>query len=208
MKKIVNGLLGLLLSGFCAGQSQAIEQLALDLEKLAQMKAMLNSMYHEYATLTTGYNTITGLAKGNYDLHRSYLDGLFAVHSSVKKDSHIETILSNYSLVGTESSKAYAGFVKSMILSSAELVSIKLSLNSIQSSCNTKMDALQKVLTPGLLRMSDAERIAAIDRIDHDVGELLAQERKLVSDKQALVTIRSERKRNVEVMKKLNGIKR
>ena len=70
------------------------------------------------------------------------------------------------------------------------------------------MDALQKVLTPGLLRMSDAERIAAIDRIDHDVGELLAQERKLVSDKQALVTIRSERKRNVEVMKKLNGIKR
>lgn len=207
MKKIIGVYASLVIWCSCFGQVQAIEQLTLDIEKLAQMKAMLNNMYNGYANLKNGYRSITGLAKSNFDLHQDYLNQLLAVHIAVKNDSRIESILSNYGLVGSESAQAYAAFVKSMILSVAELGSIKSSLKGLQNACNTKMDELQKVLSPGILRMSDAERIATIDRIDHDVGVLLEGTRKLISENYALVRARADRKKRVEMMKRLNGIK-
>ena len=39
-------------------QTQELQQLALNIEKLAQLKSILDNMYKGYAVLTKGYNTI------------------------------------------------------------------------------------------------------------------------------------------------------
>ncbi|MES2373468.1 MAG: hypothetical protein V4557_12860 [Bacteroidota bacterium] len=207
MRKLLIVCVWLVCSCACFGQAQAIEELSLNLEKLAQMKMMLNNMYSGYANLVNGYGKIIGVSKSNFDLHDDFLNQLFEVHAPVRNDPRIETVLSNYLLIGMESGKAYSAFVKSMLFTSSELIGIQNSLNVLKSAGNSKLDELQKVLTPGMLRMSDAERISAIDRIDHDVGVLLEQERKLVSEKQALLAARADRKKRIEVLKVLNGIK-
>src|SRR5258708_28357568 len=92
MKKIIIPLIllfvGLSLSLRSSAQAQELEQLALDIEKLAQMKSILTEMYKGYKILTGGYNTIKRLAEGNFNLHPAYLNGLLqgspAVHNYVR----------------------------------------------------------------------------------------------------------------------------
>ena len=51
-------------------QAQELEELALDIEKLAQFKQILSDMKKGYTILSGGYNTIKNLSQGNFNLHK------------------------------------------------------------------------------------------------------------------------------------------
>jgi hypothetical protein len=207
MKKILFAflLVGCSGAGFC--QVQDIEQLQLDLEKLVQMKSMLSSMYQGYATLSSGYNQITGLAKGNFDLHKNYLDALLQVAPQVKNYPAIQAIIDKQAMIISESANAYTTYVKSGLFSVTELVNTKVQLDGFKTLISKKLGLLNLLLTAGALRMSDEERLAAIDRVDKDVGEALGAERTLVKEQNAVAAIRGQRKKEIEAMRMLYGLK-
>lgn len=188
-------------------QSQEIQQLVMDIEKLAQLKSMYRSMVKGYNTLTKGYGEVINLAKGNFDLHKTYLDGLMAVNPAVRRYGKINSVAANQSLIVNECNDAYQKFVRSGMFSGAELMEMKSSGKRIVDESGKELDELLLVVTPGSLRMNDEERIRAIDRIDVTMNEHLKAMRLMIADNRQISLLRAQKQRDVKAMKTLNGIR-
>ena len=145
------------------------EQLLLDVQKLAQLKQILSQMYKAYTILQSGYEDIKGLSQGTFSLHKTFLDGLLAVSPAVSSYVKVVDILNKEAAMVTEYQSANAYLQRTGQFNSAELgMFLTMYNNLIQGSLNDVSELIM-VLTAGTLRMSDAQRMAAIDRIDRDI---------------------------------------
>ncbi len=207
MKKLL--VILLMMIGFARSFAQLsdIEQLKLNIEKLMQMKMMLSSMYDGYRTLASGYNQVTKYTEGNFELHQQFLDELLQVSSPVKNYPHVQTVKENQAALIAETGSAYLSFFKSGLFKAEELTNIKAQFELAKKAVSKQVDQLNVVLTPGTLRMSDQERMSAIDRIDKDVGEAVANIRGLIKVNAAIAAQRGQQKRDRETLKALYGVK-
>ncbi|WP_236937576.1 hypothetical protein [Flavobacterium coralii] len=74
-------------------QVQELKQLALNIEKLAQFRAILKDMKEGYEILSKGYNTVKDLTQGNFDLHKTFLDALLQVSPAVRNYKRVGEII-------------------------------------------------------------------------------------------------------------------
>jgi hypothetical protein len=188
-------------------QAQELQQLAYDIEKLAQLKSMYKSMVSGYNTLSKGYGEVINVSKGNFDLHKNYLDGLLLVNAPVKKYSKIRSIADNQALIVKEYNDAYRKYYASGLFLNTELLEMKANGKRIIDESSKALDELLLVVTPGSLRMNDEERIAAIDRIDVQVNNYLKAMRVMNAENQQLLLLRKQKQSDVKGMKALNGLK-
>lgn len=172
MKKlIVTFLLTAGLCGMLPQQSKAqsvddcIQQLILDYEKLASLKNILSQMYHGYEVLSKGYNAVKGVAQGNFSLHEAFLDGLYRVSPTVRKYPRITDIISDQATLVSEYRQASGSFSRSGRFKSDELAYMMAVYNNLVSVSLQNLDNLIMIITDSQLRMSDAERLTAIDRL-------------------------------------------
>jgi hypothetical protein len=164
IKKIAAGAL-LLCSMRASAQLSDAQQLALDVEKLTQLKGILADMKRGYQIYNQGYGTISGLAKGNFDLHNVYLTGLLAVSPSVTTYGRVAEIISQQAGLVSEYQRANRAFRESGTFSASELRYMSGVYARLVNQSLDDLDELYTLLSGGKLRMSDAERIAGIDRI-------------------------------------------
>jgi len=146
-------------------QSQELQQLILDVEKLTQFKNILNDMKTGYQIYSQGYGTISRLSKGNFSLHDLYLGSLLAINPAVKNYGRVAEILSMQTGLVGEYRAALSGFHKAGTFSSAELSYIENVYSRLLTGSLDDLNELTVLITAKQLRMSDAERIEAIDRL-------------------------------------------
>lgn len=176
MKKIKGILLGLILvvsSSTVKAQSYEAQQLLLDFEKLLQLKEILDDMYKGYEILSKGYTSIKDISEGNFDLHKDFLDGLLDVNPYVKEYKRIADIIHYQILIVKNTSIALKNFEASDLFSSDEISYMKTIYTNLINESANNIDDLMTVITANQLRMSDDERLAAIDRIFNDVQDKL-----------------------------------
>lgn len=152
-------------TGRASAQAQEIQQLLLDIEKLTQMKSILSDMKTGYQIYEQGYGSISSLSKGNFNLHQTYLNGLLAISPAVKNYARIADILIMQASLISEYKRKQALFRQSGSFSVSELSYISDVYTRLVSQTLNDAGELADVLMAGKLRMSDAERIKAIDRI-------------------------------------------
>lgn len=186
-------------------QSQEMEQLKLNLEKLAQLKLMLQQMKQGYQTLTKGYNSVRDAARGNYDLHHAYLDGLLQVSERVKSSPALQRLFANHGLIEQE----YRRWLEQMrplgLFTVQELTDIQRTYQKIAEAVSDQLDQLQLLTKPEALRMSDAERLSAIEGLAAKSDVQLAALRQLVKDQTSVAVRRAQQKRDVQAMRRLYG---
>lgn len=205
MKKIL--LILLLSSNICFGQSQEAKQLLLNVEMLAQLKLMLSHMKTGYQILSKGYNTITDISKGNFSLHKTFLDGLLEVSPAVRKYKRVADIVDVQLKIVKESKAALNEFRGNRKFSIGEIDYLgKVYGNLLGESLKT-LEELAMVITAGKLRMSDDERLKAIDRIyDEVIGQYSFLNE--FSNSTAILSLQREKeKMDVDLMRKVHGIK-
>lgn len=207
MRRIICLMLLSAVAHVSSGQSQDIQQLAYDIEKLAQMKSMLSSLYNGYNILERGYNQVNGLAKGNFDLHKTYLDGLLNVSPAVRNYKKIGGIISNQLLIVNEYKTGYQNFRVSGAFTAKELLEMSIYYTDLTERAARHLDELILMTTPGKLRMGDEERIKGIDRIDVAVGDELKALREYNSKYSIVAQKRNEAKSDINSLKALYGIK-
>lgn len=149
----------------CHAQAQEIEQLLLDIEKLTQMKSILADMKTGYQIYQQGYGTISSLSKRNFDLHNIYITGLLAVSPGVRNYGRIAEIIAMQASLLSEYKRHSKLFQQSGSFSVSELSYISNVYNRLVSESLDNIEELTSVVSAGKLRMSDAERIKAIDRL-------------------------------------------
>lgn len=146
-------------------QGQELQQLLLNIEKLTQLKGILSDMKTGYQIYQQGYSSISQLSKGNFNLHSVYLNGLLSITPAVRNYGRVPEIISQQASLISEYKSAYSRFKQSGAFSADELNYMGSVYSQLVSQSLQNLDELTNVLTAGKLRMSDEERIKAINRI-------------------------------------------
>lgn len=163
--KVVVIMLFIFLGLKASAQSAEAQQLLLNVEKLSQLKNILSDMKRGYEVLTKGYNAVRGIAKGNFSLHETFLDGLLMVSPEVRKYHKIAELVSAQGRLIKEYKSAYQGFASSGSFSAPELEYFSKVYASLAAESLEHLEELLRVISSGELRMNDAERLSAIDRL-------------------------------------------
>ncbi|PWS28466.1 hypothetical protein DHW03_00995 [Pedobacter yonginense] len=158
---------------FVNAQSQETQQLLLNVEKLSQLKNILSDMKRGYSVITNGYNSVKNIAQGNFSLHEVFLDGLMLVNPEIKKYRRVADIISYQKKIITEYKAAYNRFKSSSNFSPQEIDYLGKVYKQLFDQSLDNIEELTTVITSSKLRMSDDERLQAIDRIFTDTEDKL-----------------------------------
>ncbi|MGB3180476.1 MAG: TerB family tellurite resistance protein [Cyclobacteriaceae bacterium] len=154
-------------------QEAEIAQLLLNVQKLNQLKDILNNMYEGYRTLENGYQTVKGIAEGDFKLHDVFLSELLKVSPTVQKYHRVGELIGYQKDLVSEYRRAFRRFSKSGRYSEAELRYLeKVYAHLLRRSLN-HLEELAMILTAGELRMNDSERLDAIDLLHTDMDGML-----------------------------------
>ncbi len=187
-------------------QSKEAQQLLLDIEKLAQFKQILTDLKKGYQIVSTGYSTIKDLSKGNFDLHKAFLDGLMAVSPTVRSYKRITDIISGQLSIVKEYKNALSRFKQDNNFSVEEIAYLdKVYSNLFKESLNN-LDELTLVITSNKLRMSDDERLSAIDRINNEMQNKLMFLRQFNDNTTILAVQRAREKNDATSIMKIYGL--
>jgi DNA repair ATPase RecN len=189
-----------------AAQAQELEELALDIEKLAQFKQILSDLKAGYQVLEGGYNTIKGISQGNFSLHKTYLDGLLAISPAVAKYKKIVTITENQLQLIKEYKNAYKRFQHDGNFNPDEIEYIGKVYSNLADESAKNLESLLNVVTANKLRMSDDERLKAIDLIDEEMENKLSFLKYFNNNTTVLSLQRTKDRNDLNTSRLLHGV--
>ena len=165
MKKIILLVLLSAISFQSQAQVAEIQQLILNLEKLTQFRKILQNMYDAFKLLSNGYNAVKDISEGNFNLHKTFLDGLADVNPAVKKYRRIADIIDYQLRIVNDSKKVLQQFKSDKQFTAEELNYLSGVYDNLIRQTLQHLEELLLVVTAGKLRMSDDERLQVIDLI-------------------------------------------
>jgi DNA repair ATPase RecN len=210
MKKLIIiislSLMGMLPAFRASAQADELAQLLLNIEKLAQFKQILSDMKKGYQILSGGYNTIKNISEGNFSLHKAFLDGLMEVSPTVRNYRRISDIVNGQVTLIKEYRKAYDRFRRDNNFNPDELAYLGRVYNNLFKESLRNLDELITVVTAGKARMSDDERLQAIDRIYANMQDKLIFLRYFNNNTTILAVQRAKERNDARAIRKIYGL--
>ncbi|WP_426587939.1 TerB family tellurite resistance protein [Mucilaginibacter sp. R-33] len=183
--------------------AQDTQQLILDIEKLTQFKAILSDMQAGYTILTQGYSAVKNISEGNFNLHSVFLNSLMAVSPQVKKYGRIADIIADQASIVSEYKAAWKQANRGGHFNAQELSYMNNVFQHLLSGSIDNLTNLANVVTAGTLRMSDADRLGAIDQIYADTQHKLVFLRHFTSQVAVLSAQRQKATDEIQTFKNL-----
>jgi hypothetical protein len=183
-----------------------IKQLLLDYQKLKEERQILTDMYTAYNIIHQGYDQIKSIAHGNFALHQTFLNSLLAVSPAVRNYYKVANIINNEAKLVKEYQSAQHYFQSTGHFTANELTYFNDLYANLLSSSLTNLDELTMVMTADELRMSDSERLTAIDRIDDSMSAQLSTLRAFNNANAITDGQRSIQAADIESLQNLYGI--
>lgn len=208
MKKCVMSLLIF----FCCGltktvaQSQEAKQLLLDVQKLAALKNILTDLKKGYEIVSGGYNTIKNISEGNFNLHQAFLNSLLEVSPAVRNYKRIADIITAQVKIVSEYKTAFRQFRETNLFTLDEIDYLSNVYKNLFNQSVKNLDALVAVVTAHKLRMSDDERLSAIDDIWKEVENELMFLRHFNSSTKILALQRAKDANDVSVINQIYNV--
>lgn len=187
-------------------QANEIAQLLLNVEKLAQFKQILSDMKKGYQIVSTGYNTVKDLSKGNFSLHKTFLDGLMQVSPAVRDYKKVADIIDYQIILVKEYKNAFNRFKQDNNFTPQELDYLGRVYSNLFKQSVGNLDDLATVITANKLRMSDDERLKAIDNIFMDMQDKVQFLRYFNNNTTILAVQRAKDKNDVNALRNIYGL--
>jgi hypothetical protein len=210
MKKgmvLVMLLLMLFMPNKSVAQYQEMQQLLLNIEKLAQFKQILSDMKKGYEILAGGYKAVKDMTQGNFTLHKTFLDGLMQVSPTVKNYKRVGDIINYQILLIKESKIAFKRFADSKSFTEKEIAYFEKVYDNLFKESLRNLDELTTVITANKLRMSDDERLEAIDAIYLEMQEKLLFLRNFNASSNILAVQRTKERNDVNALRGIYELK-
>lgn len=206
MKKLIILVAVISMNKISFSQAAEAQQLLLNWEKLAQMKSILQQLYDGYKILHTGYTAIKNISEGNFSIHKVFLDGLLQVSPAVRNYKRVADIVSYQVRIVKEYKSAFNQFRESGQFTTAEIEQLSKTYNRLFKASMQSIEDLAMIITAGRLRMSDDERLAAIDKIYNEVVEQYSFLQEFNNQTAVLSVQREKEKMDIDLMKKIHGL--
>ena len=188
-------------------QSDEVQQLLLNVEKLAQFKKILKNMNDAYTIIFKGYTAVKDLSQGNFTLHKTFLDGLMEVSPAVKKYKRITDIFNYQVRILKEYKAAWQQFRDDKQFTLTEIDYLGKVYTNLFNETLKSLEELAMVITSGKLRMSDDERLQAIDRIYTNVVDQYSFLNEFNNNTAILSLQRKSEQAETKMSRIINGIK-
>lgn len=189
------------------GQSAEIQQLILNIEKLSQFKKILSDMKKGYELLSGGYKTVKDMTEGNFSLHKTFLDALMQVSPAVKNYKRVAEIVEYQISIVKESRNGMNRFIKSGNFSGQEINYFEKVYGNLLNQSLRNLDELTMIITADKLRMSDDERLKAVDDIYEQMQDKLLFLRNFNTTSNVLALQRSKEKNDAYISKSFQEFK-
>lgn len=196
-------LVGLLLPSKVIAQAQEMQQLILNIEKLAQFRQILKDMKKGYEILNGGYNTVKKISQGNFSLHETFLDALMQVSPTIRNYRRVGDIVNYQVLLVKEYKAAFNRFKNSGNFNPDEIAYLERVYNNLFKQSLRNIDELTSVITANRMRMSDDERLVAIDKIYADMQDKLLFLRSFNNNTSVLAIQRAKERNDVNAMRNI-----
>lgn len=187
-------------------QASELAQLALNVEKLAQLKSILTTLKKGYQIVSKGYGAVKDISEGSFSIHRTFLDGLMQVSPAVKKYRKVGGIINYQIMLIKEYKPALQRFKKSNWFHPDELRYIGNIYENLLNNSLKNLDELATVITANQLRMTDDERLTAIDRIYAEMEDKVLFLRHFNSSTSILAVQRAKEGKEIERMNQIYGL--
>ncbi|MBW1654912.1 TerB family tellurite resistance protein [Flavobacterium quisquiliarum] len=197
----------LLIPAKSKGQSAEIQQLILNIEKLSQFKKILSDMKKGYELLSGGYKTVKDMTEGNFSLHKTFLDALMQVSPAVKNYKRVAEIVDYQISILKESRSGMNRFIKSGNFSGQEINYFEKVYGNLLNQSLRNLDELTMVITADKLRMSDDDRLKAVDDIYEQMQDKLLFIRNFNASSNVLALQRAKEKKDVDASRGLQAFK-
>ncbi|WP_206614475.1 TerB family tellurite resistance protein [Chitinophaga barathri] len=189
------------------GQANELAQLALNIEKLAQFKNILSDLKKGYEIVSRGYGAVKDLTKGNFSIHKTFLDALMEASPAVKKYRKVGQIIEYQIDLVRYTRQALKRFRAGNLFNPGELNYLEAVCTSLLKGSLRSLDELATIITSGKVRMSDDERLRAIDDICSDM-EQRVNFFKWFSDNASVLQFQRQREQSeIKGMRSLQGMK-
>lgn len=207
MKKLIMLLLlAAALPSRSHAQTQEVTQLILNLEKLRELRKILQELKKGYEILFEGYTKIRDISRSNFRLHEAFLDALLQISPAVKNYGRIKDIVQVQLAILNECRNASSQLANSGQFTAKEVQYLQQVYSELLAKSIKNLDALTYVVTAKKLRASDDERLAKIDGIYRDISEQLVFVRHLTSSNSMLAAQRKDENASVNTTRQILGI--
>lgn len=199
-------LLMICVSFFSKAQSFEVQQLLLDVQKLSQLKQMLSDLKKGYEIVYRGYSAIKEISEGNFSLHRSFLDGLLKVSPAVKNYRKVAAIIEAQMKILSEYKTAMRRFRLYGSFTPQEIDYMQKVYSNLLRESLKSLETLSMIISPGVLRMSDEERLKQVDLVYQDLMDKLTFLRHFTTQCSLLSLQRRADERDINLSKKIFGL--
>jgi len=174
--------------------------------KLAQLKSIYKDLVKGYDILSKGYNAVKDISEGNFDLHKLFLDELLKASPAVQNYQKVANIINSELQIMSEYSKAYDRFKQDNNFSPDEIIYIGKVYSKLIDESVDGLSDLTTVITGDILRASDDERLAQIDKLDSEMMDRLQFLRHFNNNTTILALQRARENNDVNTIKNIYGI--
>ena len=189
-----------------SAQAQEIAQLVLNIQKLNQLKSILEDLKKGYDIVFKGYTAIKNLAEGNFKLHDVFLAELLKVSPTVRNYYKVAQIADMQLKMVKEYRSAFQRFNGRGWFTASELDYMTRVYSKLLSQSLRNLDELTTVLTDKKLRSSDDERLKAIDQLHAQMEEKLVFVRAFNSNISVLAGQRAKAAHEANTLIQIQGL--
>lgn len=202
MKKGITAVLVVLL----ATTAMAQKNKKVMLEQIAKLQAHLYQVKQGYNIAKKGLNTVTKWTKGEFDLHKVYLNSLKTVNPNVKDAQKIDACRDLYKEIVNGFTGVLDQSQSSGMFVPQEIQYFRSVYDNLIKNCIETMDNLKMVTSDGQVEMTDDQRMKRIDEYYAQMQENYVFAVAFCTDMQALENARRKHKQEAEQLRVLFGL--
>lgn len=176
-------------------------------QQIAALQVYIGYAQKGYNIAKEGLTTISGLTKGELNLHTGYFNSLKSVNPEVRRYAKVEDIAALQVRIVQNYIRTYRQVNSSGAFSNDELAYFGRVLSRLLDDCDKTLDELITVTTDSKLEMKDNERIDRIDKLYLDMQDKFTFSQSFSNDAKSLAASRLKEKTDVQTSRAMQGIK-
>lgn len=166
------------------------------LKQIAELQSYIELARKGYGIVSDGLNFIGDLKNGTFGLDKDYFSSLNNISPAVKKDNNIANTIALQTSINGLYNKAKQD-EQSAYLSSSEQSYIQKVWSNLLDKCSDDITQLDNLTTAGNYKMTEDERLQAIDKVYNDMQDKSAFAGSFYNETKVLINQRT--KEHIEV---------
>ena len=174
--------------------------------QIAEYETYLGELKTGYHITESGLKTAQDLKNGTFTLHSDYISSLSQVNPVIQNNPKGKAIadLNNQTVALLPAEINWQQ--QQRMLTPAEMGYLQKVADNLTAKCKLDMDELLQVLTPGKLQLTDAQRLARLDKLYDSMKDKYAFAGSFTAKCRKLALSRKQQSQDKGQLKKLYGI--